>query len=48
MKWLKAAIVGALGSLIMYIIIILGTSSGFAPFNIPPSAARRESACPVT
>lgn len=39
MKWLKAAIVGALGSLIMFIIIMLGTRSGFAPFNIPPSAA---------
>jgi hypothetical protein len=39
MKWLKAAIVGALGSLIMFIIIMLGIRSGFAPFNIPPSAA---------
>jgi hypothetical protein len=40
MKWLKAAFVGALGSLIMFALLFVGIHvSGFAPFNVPPSAA---------
>lgn len=44
MKWLKAAIVGALGSLVMFLIMYVGIHvTGFAPFNMPPSAAFLES-----
>lgn len=39
MKWIKAAIVGALGALIMFVLMMLGINNGFAPFNVPPSAA---------
>lgn len=40
MKWIKAAAVGALGSLVMFLIIMFGIhGAGIAPFNIPPSAA---------
>lgn len=39
MKWLKAAGVGALGSLAMLPLILGGIGSGIAPFNVPPSAA---------
>lgn len=40
MKWLKAAVVGALGSLVMFLIMMMGIHvTGIAPFNIPPSAA---------
>lgn len=40
MKWLKAATVGALGSLVMFLIMVVGIHvTGIAPFNIPPSAA---------
>lgn len=40
MKWIKAAVVGALGSLIMFLFIAFGIHvTGFAPFNLPPSAA---------
>lgn len=40
MKWIKAAVVGALGSLVMFLIIMFGIhGSGVAPFNVPPSAA---------
>lgn len=40
MKWLKAALVGALGSLIMFLLMFLAIHvTGIAPFNIPPSAA---------
>lgn len=40
MKWLKAILAGMIGSLIMFIIMILGINvTGFAPFNLPPSAA---------
>jgi hypothetical protein len=39
MKWLKAGVVGALGSLVMFLIITLTLQTGLAPFNTPPSAA---------
>lgn len=40
MTYLKAAIAGIVGSLVMFIIMIVGIHvTGFAPFNIPPSAA---------
>ncbi|MDX1521968.1 MAG: hypothetical protein R3264_10105 [Anaerolineae bacterium] len=40
MKWLKAAGVGALGSLIMLILIFLGSRiTSFSPFNLDPSVA---------
>jgi hypothetical protein len=39
MKWLKSALVGALASLVMFIIIAFSIKSGVAPFNVPPSAA---------
>jgi hypothetical protein len=40
MKWLKAAVVGALGSLVMFAILMMGIhGTGIAPFNLPPSAA---------
>lgn len=40
MKWLKAAVVGALGSLVMFALIMFGIhGAGIAPFNLPPSAA---------
>lgn len=40
MKWIKAATVGILGSLIMYLLMMLGIhGAGIAPFNVPPSAA---------
>jgi hypothetical protein len=40
MKWLKAALVGALGSLVMFAIMMMGIhGTGIAPFNLPPSAA---------
>ena len=40
MKWTKAAGVGLLGSLIMFLLMMLGIhGTGFAPFNTPPSAA---------
>lgn len=40
MKWLKAATVGALGSLVMFLLLMLGIhGTGIAPFNLPPSAA---------
>jgi len=40
MQWIKVSAVGALGSLIIFIVMILGTQvMGFAPFNMPPSAA---------
>jgi len=40
MKWLKSAVVGALGSLIMFLLMMFGIhGAGIAPFNIPPSAA---------
>ena len=40
MKWIKAAVVGAFGSLVMFGIMMVGIHvTGIAPFNIPPSAA---------
>ncbi len=40
MQWVKAGAVGALGSLIIFVVMFLGIHvSGFAPFNMPPSAA---------
>jgi len=40
MKWVKAALIGALGSLIMFILMMIGIhGTGIAPFNQPPSAA---------
>lgn len=39
MKWIKAAGAGLLGSLIMFLLMMLGIQSGIAPFNTPPSAA---------
>jgi hypothetical protein len=43
MKWLKAAVVGAVGSLVMFLIMMVGIhgtgGTGIAPFNLPPSAA---------
>jgi hypothetical protein len=40
MKWIKAAVVGALGSLVMFGLIMFGIhGTGIAPFNLPPSAA---------
>jgi hypothetical protein len=40
MKWMKAAVVGALGSLVMFAILFTGIHvTGVAPFNQPPSAA---------
>lgn len=43
MKWLKAAVIGALAGLVMFIIINFGIRSGVAPFGLPPSAAFLES-----
>lgn len=39
MKWLKAGLVGALGSLVMALIMFPAIAMGVAPFNQPPSAA---------
>lgn len=40
MDWIKAGAVGALGSLVIFIVMLLGVNvTGFAPFNMPPSAA---------
>lgn len=40
MDWIKAGAVGALGSLIIMAVMIVGIEiTGFAPFNLPPSAA---------
>lgn len=39
MKWVKAGIVGALGSLVMFAIMMPLIQAGIAPFQLPPSAA---------
>ena len=40
MKWVKAAVVGLIGSLVMFLLMMLGIhGTGIAPFNVPPSAA---------
>jgi hypothetical protein len=39
-NWVKAGAVGALGSLIIFIVMMVGIHvTGMAPFNLPPSAA---------
>lgn len=43
MKWIKSAVVGALGSLVMVAIMMPLIKSGVAPFNLPPSAAALKS-----
>lgn len=43
MKWFKVAVVGALGSLLMFLLMMFGIhGAGIAPFNLPPSAAFME------
>jgi hypothetical protein len=40
MQWVKAGAVGALGSLVIFIVMFAGINiTGIAPFNMPPSAA---------
>ena len=40
MQWIKAGAVGALGSLLMFVVMMAGIhGAGIAPFNMPPSAA---------
>ncbi len=40
MRWLKAASVGIGGSLVMFLLMVVGIKvTGVAPFKIPPSAA---------
>lgn len=40
MKWFKSAVIGALGSLVMFLLMVFGIhGAGVAPFNLPPSAA---------
>ena len=40
MQWVKAGAVGALGSLIIFIVMFIGINvTGAAPFDMPPSAA---------
>lgn len=39
MNWLKAAGVGALAALVMFILMKVGIQTGNAPFEVPPSAA---------
>ncbi len=39
MRWLKAAIVGLAGSVVMLVVMKPLIAMGVAPFNVPPSAA---------
>jgi len=39
MKWVKASLVGLLGSLLMFILMQLAMGAGMAPFEMAPSAA---------
>lgn len=39
MNWLKAIVAGLIAGLIMFIVLMVGTNQGIAPFNLPPSAA---------
>jgi len=40
MKWFKSALIGALGSLVMFVLMMFAIhGAGIAPFNLPPSAA---------
>lgn len=39
-NWIKAGAVGALGSLVIFVVMFIGINvTGMAPFNMPPSAA---------
>ena len=38
-KWGRVVVTGLLGSLVMFVIIMIVIQSGIAPFNIAPSAA---------
>jgi hypothetical protein len=43
MRYLRAALVGFLGSLLMFVVMYVGIHvTGVAPFNLPPSAALLE------
>jgi len=39
MNWLKAVAAGLIAGVIMFIVLMVGTNQGFAPFNLPPSTA---------
>lgn len=40
MKWFKSTLIGALGSLVMFVLMMFAIhGAGIAPFNLPPSAA---------
>ena len=40
MKWIKSAVIGVLGSLVMFLLMMYAIhGAGIAPFNLPPSAA---------
>ena len=40
MQWVKAGAAGVIGSLVIFIVMLLGIQvTGMAPFNLPPSAA---------
>ena len=40
MQWIKAGAAGVVGSLVIFIVMLLGIQvTGMAPFNLPPSAA---------
>ena len=40
MSWIKAAVSGLLGSLVLFAVMVVGVRvTGMAPFNLPPSAA---------
>ena len=38
--WIKAAVSGLIGSLVLFVVMVVGVKiTGMAPFNLPPSAA---------
>lgn len=39
MKWVKAIVAGLVAGLVMFIVLAVGTKTGMAPINVPPSAA---------
>lgn len=39
MKWIKAIVAGLVAGLVMFILLAIGTNTGMAPINVPPSAA---------
>ena len=39
MKWIKAIVAGLVAGLVMFIVLAMGTNTGMAPINVPPSAA---------